>query len=466
MSKPRWSTALVVLAFLVGCSSTPTPPTVTPTAAATLALSTATTQPPIATIPLSATERPTGTPASSATPLVTPTLLLLSPSATVVTTPAIPAEARLTINCLTIAEKPPVDAKLNGVIVLFDPQSLRSSLLNLVTGSLQSLYTPTEYWRDLVVSTDGLRMAAKRVQFDKPGGRQIADQLVVMAADGKLLKAISFPNDYWILGPTWLDDQRLLVQLAALDPAENADLKAASLLVINPFTGERRTLRPNFPDIYDQPYVYNWHGWGETAYDPTLTRVVYPRNGTPQGIPYVLWDVQKHVALAAFYDGGGPVPRWSPDGTHFAVASPLLGKQTGFELYLFDRDGRQTAPLTNFSPYYRGLGDIGDLSWSPDGRYIAFWLSTASVKQTPEHLAILDMTTDRVTDYCVPGTSETSRASDSHDISIVWSPNSQQLVVRYQPDENSSHTTLVDIVRGYAVQISDRLEPVGWLATP
>jgi Tol biopolymer transport system component len=212
--------------------------------------------------------------------------------------------------------------------------------------------------------------------------------------------------------------------------------------------------------------VINWAGWGETAYDPTLTRVIYLGNETPQGIPYILWDMQKHSALATLYTTSFPIPRWSPDGTHFAVASSLLGNQTGFELYLMDRDGRQITPLTNFSAFYGGLDEIGDLSWSPDGRYIAFWLSIASAKQTPEHLAILDTTTDQVTDYCVPGTSETSRASDSHDVSIVWSPNSQQLAVRYQPDYQTSRTTLVDISRSYAFQISDNLEPVGWLASP
>jgi len=423
---------------------------------------------------LSVTSAPaTALPASTMTLPATPTHVPLSPTPAITSTPTIPPEARLKIHCLDVASAFPPQASSEGIIILKseviqgDYLSFDVFLQDMVTGTKTQLAKQNESLIYFTVSPDREKMAYNRILFDKPAGQSIKDQLIIATADGQLQKAIAWEQG-WVGIPGWLDDERLIINMAGNNPHESAGKKAYTLLMLNPFTGQRRILRPDFPDILDQHPVFDWDGWGETVYDPTLTRVVYLNYH--QG--YMLWDLKARQALATLGAEFSHPPHWSPDGAQFVVASD--GNQTinsGFELFSVSRDGQRITRLTNLTAY-NPAADMWGYSWSPDGSHLAFWLSTdpdaaGSDDHAAQRLAVLDLATQEVTNYCLP--LESYRGGDDavpfflSGTSPIWSPNGQQLIVESHYAKNASRVILVDIAQAFAVQIAENMMPAGWM---
>jgi Tol biopolymer transport system component len=371
----------------------------------------------------------------------------------------------------------PPPATSEGIVILEDEAiqgehtSFDVFLLDMATGAKTKLAKQNESLADFAISPDRKRMAYERVRFDKPRGTIIDDHLVIATADGQVQKTIPWEKG-WVGIPGWLDDERLVINMAGRDPDESTANKPATFLMLNPFTGERRILRPDFPDIYAEYPVIDWERWSETVYDPTLTRVVYLSSRDA----YVLWDLESNRALATLSSQFLHPPRWSPDGTQFVVAAnPDQQYDIGFELFSISRDGQQITPLTNLRAY--SPADMWSYSWSPDGSRLAFWLSTdpQSVAlgwndYTTQRLAVLDLTAQTVTDYCIPLDEYTGDPLlgtipffASGVTSPIWSPNGQQLIVESRYAQDASRVILVDVVQGFAVQIAENMMPAGWM---
>ena len=182
------------------------------------------------------------------------------------------------------------------------------------------------------------------------------EELVIAGANGQRLKAIPW-EEGWVGPLGWLDNQRLVISLAGLDLDENQGLYPSTLLLLDPFTGERQVLNPDFTGIYGTPKA-GWDGWGGTLYDPTLTRVVYPYIGDNDLYTYALWDLQKQklvATLEAVFAGPvsidwAPMPVWSPDGSHLVVKGLVedVNGETTVATFLVTRDG-QVEQLTETS---------------------------------------------------------------------------------------------------------------------
>jgi hypothetical protein len=102
-------------------------------------------------------------------------------------------------------------------------------------------------------------------------------------------------------------------------------------------------------------------------------------------------------------------------------------------------------------------------SWSPDGRHIAFWLITDPEHDHRVNLAILDTATLDVVNYCI-----TYEYIHQFARPLLWSPNSQQLVLEAGTlyDNKPQLVVVVDIVQGWAAEIAEEMMPVGWMVTP
>jgi acylaminoacyl-peptidase len=111
----------------------------------------------------------------------------------------------------------------------------------------------------------------------------------------------------------------------------------------------------------------------ENASDPQISpdgkRIVYERNFSD-----VMGDRRQSNLWIVDFDGSNhrPLttgaqndrsPRWSPDGTRVAYASTFVKSR---QLYVRWMDTGQTAKITNLT------ASPGGLSWSPDGKWIAF----------------------------------------------------------------------------------------------
>jgi dipeptidyl aminopeptidase/acylaminoacyl peptidase len=241
-------------------------------------------------------------------------------------------------------------------------------------------------------------------------------------------------------------------------------------------------LSENFPGFQISPLTLlpDWGGWNGVVYDPMLKFAIYPHTvgTTDQTYTYALWDLTKQKLVASleniftnfparnFY----PMPRWSPDGSHFVFVGGVFPLDPSsdiykLELYQVDRGG-QAEQLTHLS------GDVyiwdSSLSWSPDGRYIAFFIGPPLGAATQKaQVAVLDTVTLDVTKYCI------SISFHGFDGGVygtgfppppIWSPDSKQFLVEDWYQKEHRHTILVDIVHGSAAQLADDMEPMAWLS--
>ena len=407
-------------------------------------------------------------PSRTALPTVTPSLAVtITPSLS----PLVPPQGELAAQYLDILPELPPEAGIEGVLVLDSRLEVNrrvtgdTFLLNLATGdSRQIANEPGENQIDHTVSPDRTLLAYRSAIVDASDNIS-NEELVISDATGQRLKSIPW-EEGWVGIPGWLDNHRLVIRHTGLDSDENQVLKPATLLLLDPFTGKRQVLKPDFTGIYGTPKAY-WDGWGGTLYDPTLTRVIYPYLGDDDLYTYALWDLQKQklvTTLEAVFAGPvsvdwAPMPIWSPDGSRLVVTG--IAKDANgdivFETYLVTRDG-QVEQLTDLHENKRA--ELEMYSWSPDGRYIAAWLFTDENRERSvmSDLVIVDTQTRHDHRLLYQNRIRT--------LDRVWSPDGQQLIVTERTGGTDPSTVryrviLVDLARGFAAQIKEEVEAFG-----
>jgi len=390
-----------------------------------------------------------------------------------------PSDAHIMIQCLDVEATMPPDVASNGILVLDSRvedgsgryKNFDTYFMNMVTRTTTQVAEPRQNLEEFAVSPDRKWIAYSDSRSDE--NVKTSERSLVIAADGNQEYKVLPWDDAWG-SINWLDNQRLIIQKETRDNPNDIVAIASTFLVLDPFTGGQQTLQPDFPGIYDVPPLPIWDGWGETVYDPTLTRVVYLQGDVSGPFYYVLWDTQnsKQVSDIQIIGELSAIPRWSPDGKQFTLAPSLFENgqsYPSYELYSIDRDGKTTR-LTYLTDYYPRVY-IDDFSWSPDGRYIAFWFSswqdtTISYEALGNrYLAVLDTANGWVTNYCINGENDASIGLRIYPPPL-WSPDSKQVVVQSQVSKNYFQTVLVDVKESRAFIIAEDLAPVGWITTP
>jgi dipeptidyl aminopeptidase/acylaminoacyl peptidase len=126
---------------------------------------------------------------------------------------------------------------------------------------------------------------------------------------------------------------------------------------------------------------------------------------------------------------------WSPTGDWLAVVGPgvydLLAERRGAELFAIRPSDAMLIQWTNLTDVYGAVrinGHApGSISWSPDGRYIAFWVSELTgpdpATAEPSQLHVLDVTTGDLRRYC----DYTTGQHTPNPPRLVWSPDGTYL---------------------------------------
>ncbi len=399
---------------------------------------------------------PTVTNIPTLSPTASPSPILTLPQ--VGTSTASPKAMR--DHCLEIADHPSSDYILKGTIVYKNSDDTDAFLWNDETKNVYRF--PREdgdrLW-DFDVSPD-----RKHVAYLHTSNTQ--DKLVIATADGQpIWSEIRIPDSYYW---NWFDNERLI---SSVIPQNGTP----SLFLLNPFTGKRQELRTDFPDSIlfsndlTDPRVYWWfrHG-GLPVYDPTLTRILYPecdsqcQDQSKSGWPIALWDVETSQVIARIMtmDNYGDTPVWTPDGTGFIISANIDPKDPnsyGSEFFAVSREG-QLNQLTHFMDSY-GAVDIHDsYSVSPNGKLLAFWILTVPSRYEGTRLAVLNMETGEVINYCIQSYGS---------VNPIWSPDGTQLVV-FVHDEQAPgirSTVLIDLAGNYAAQIAEDVVPAGWMVS-
>lgn len=424
--------------------------------------------------PIIPSQTPSNNLATPAVLAIPPTVTLSTISPEVTSTPILQPiseptaiddqNAGVDSKCIEVSQDLLKDQMGNGVAVLEDQRIGADNLvvpgfylLNMKTGASINLSRQGERFLNGSVSPDGTLLSVE-AGFSK---------LLIMLADGKVKKELPLGKG-WGSNGVWQDNQHLMIDIAGLDPDESRALKPGKLLWLDPFTGEKRILAPNFPNIYNGYPLPNWgNQWGHSlvVYNPSLTRAVYLSDW---GINYVLWDMQKKKPLMSwtqFANAEQNIPRWSPDGEKFIMYG-ILGKLSTmpegpylpYKLYLVDNDGN-FSQLASVSVNLQ----IDDYFWSPSGRYIALTLlgNIASDGYYNDKLAVLDTKTKEITDYCVE-----FRPSGESEPSLIWSPDETQILLNDKYSQENRRVILVDLAKGTAFPIAQDMIATGWMKAP
>lgn len=283
---------------------------------------------------------------------------------------------------------------------------------------------PLAQGRNLMMSPN-----QKMLSYTRSG--ENADSVVVIIdSSGRQVATYPLTEDIGFVYE-WLNNDEILAQ-------KSGD-QLVNIFVINPFLQTIKTLSSSFENFYDINSPVFWI----PSYDLNLRFVVFPNKPSADNEEgYILWDSwqqkviwQKRSLTASKYS-----PAWSPARDRFAVAinSDSTGLRNKFELYIVQIDGNiliETTLNRSYSDVY--ISDI--LGWSPDGKYLAFWLTAQKDSSEEENrfpqMALLDTRDGTIINYCISG------YGVGYD--VVWAPDSEHFIVF--SDEQVSNL-LVDIL--------------------
>jgi hypothetical protein len=293
----------------------------------------------------------------------------------------------------------------------------------------------------------------------------------VVSTDGKTLIAIPAPAS-WVEVFGWMDSESLLIGNMPLRQ-DGSWYPPSSIVVINTKNSNYKEVFPDYPGIY--PYTsgppnFGLYSYSITAYDPTMTRVVYP-GVTPNYFFASLWDISNLHELARIYQPPSfNPPQWKQDGSSFLISAPLqytdwqgniyknvdyqLPYLGGNELFNVSKNGKATR-LTYLTT--RFIAEENSYVWSPNNEFVAFWLNT----QTDNYdwqLATLNIETGEIISYCVGG--------GDGSYSIIWSPDGNKIIstVEKETIDGSTKIILVDLVKETANIVTTHEVVVGWMA--
>lgn len=381
---------------------------------------------------------------STITPSITPT----------------PPPSSMEYKCLEILDELPQNSAIQGVIAFDTPTD---SWLYNFTEQKRIDFPHSEEMFDLQVSPDNKRMIYYRLVTNN-------DILIVMVdPEGKQLWQNTVRHESGIVWETygWFDKEQLW--LWKVMPMEDY------LIITNPFTGDQTQIETDDYVGYElaKPNIWGWTA-PFTKYDPFLTLVVYPAwLDTSKDVGYyVLKDLNSSKIFAKLItpDNFGTTPIWLSDGSKVimvANAGLLSSSYLANEFFTIDRKG-EIEQLTNFSDDHNEVVIYDNYSISPDNRYLAFWIVTKPGLYIDDRLAILDIATGKVVNYCLPGDPILQNASYTGVSAPIWSPDSNQLLFVSNNDEGTEkrYVILVDLVQQSAAKIAEDVEPKGWMIAP
>lgn len=340
--------------------------------------------------------------------------------------------------CLNIEKAPIKEFAFVGKILLSTSEINRIDRKIYTLSQADNLSVlVNEAYGDLIISPDSKRLAYNFSLDDQAD--QGTKSFKIISFDGKSEQEISYGTVHYDLRG-WLDNNRIILYSYT-----------KNLLVLDISTGETDEI-----DITSPDYGIGTDGFGYKAINHALDRMIYYRSLPVYEFPsIVLWDLENKKEIwrqdiraeLLWHD----LVQWSPDNTNFVVAGPVSTLDAVLELFMVNRNG-QAKQITHFKEAGLDHAMIDHPTWSPDGRYIAFWLENS--------LAVFDSITKKVTDYCVfvdePG------VLPSH---LYWSPDSKQIVLHGSTNPfGLKPVVIVNIEANKAVEIAgNEYSLEGWM---
>ena len=372
---------------------------------------------PTPTVEATATPPPTETPVA---PTETQINLPITPSETLPPTATeIPGRIK---KCLEVLPEVPLREVAAEGWVVYSKETLGTEVyINHETGEQYQIspqLSTTSRFVSAVLSPNRKYVAIEEHQMNQEM-HVINSHLWIVNAKGEIVANIDYDLTWGNF--RWVNDTQL--QINYLGEGQRWPFNT---LIIDPWTKKRVDIPAPFPNYYDQDWDFQGPWW-TMVYSPDMDQVVYVSNGEEEG-PWggvVLWDRPNEAALwqksdpASMYSS---TPAWSPQGDQVAVVVEN-------NLYLISQDGKE-----NQATFFGENTSVRSFSWSPDGHWIAFWVSYK--QEAVSRFFILDTITNTITDYCF-------EIYPSGRIPF-WSSDSRKVVIRImvKPDGDSRNISL------------------------
>ncbi|HEY3312130.1 MAG TPA: hypothetical protein VGK00_10870 [Anaerolineales bacterium] len=426
--------------------------------------------------PRSSTETPQ-TPLLTQTgrvPVIPPSLTVIPSTKTAITPATTPTvlptsqpETKIIEKCIDLSAG--ADIKVHAYAMVMDdlfPRDLHKlTMINLSDGTKTS---PGKVHAPIAISPDFTKFAY--LNYER--------KVIVSNAARQKLKEFQGTGN-WMGVLHWMDEQTVAVQNM---PFRNGYIyPPASVIALNLTTGKKVEYLPEYPRIDNLAGgVPNWEddAFTITVYNQTFSMVLYIASNVEGVGQLVLRDIINNQELIHLdgidYDSGGG-PKWFNGGGSFLMVVPpaftsIQGTiyknvndnvpyQGGLELFMIDGDGkikRLTYLTRNFVTGEEGI------SLSPDNSKVAFWLNKNyryRDMNASRQLAVLDIDSGLVTNYCITG--------GDYPHPPVWSADNRYLLVTISNSrENQSDVLLVDLTDLKARLVAQKNIGVGWLIAP
>lgn len=361
-------------------------------------------------------------PASSIPP--TPDMLVLTPLptntpvSTITITPTSQRTSTFKRQCVNIEQANiPLNKVISGTILLFTHENSPDILLDSRTGNEYKL--PTLDDGGMVSPNGDMYAYIEHSEHES----LTHSTLWVTNAKAEMVSKISLEG--WYGPPRWISNKRVIL----------STIEFGTLLVINPFTGEKILISNELPMLYT---LRSGGPWWRVEYSPDLewAAYFYVEPGGERGT--IVYDVVSKQYLWQSTNGDEGQPAWSPDGQEVAVIG--AGK-----LYLVDRSGSAKSISNEIETAAQNP------SWSPDGRYIAFW--NGEGYSGDNHLMVFDKIAGVVTDYCI---------ESPYPHNPIWSPGSRFVLVN-QVLESGAILINIQALTAHRIENIPNSTVFGWM---
>ena len=192
--------------------------------------------------------------------------------------------------------------------------------------------------------------------------------------------------------------------------------------------------------------------------DPSQKLIVYPQEYDS----ITLWDTKTQRVLVSLEDHGhfNHDPLWNLEGTNFVmivVSRSGIGQRME-DFFRVSSQG-ETQRITDFNKILDYVYIMNERR-SPDGKQVAFWISTEPDLKYGKWAIINLETPSQI--FCIEG----AEAKNLWTSLPIWSPNSRYVVVSNLDGSRAGPVILMDTLEQSATKIFEDAVPLGWLVKP
>jgi hypothetical protein len=377
----------------------------------------------------------------------TPDIVTLQPPSSTITPPSsqLPVLEQICLSPQNLSRS--LEVELDGTVLTFSIDN-PNYFLDLETKEAFSIPFSLSHHRLFGgrISPNNLWIAFEVDRLDN-NGDVLDSELVILDAYGQQITIMSWMKEWGVLRG-WLDDEHLFI--------DGKYPHRGTIFIVNPFLEQVKELPPIDLNIYDGYPPAVWSVFPNSE----LTLALYLNDSSQEaGVGYNLWNIMTGEKIWHQDSRTAPniLPFWSPDWKQFGVIveeNVILENQA--EIFIVDNSGNLILQ-TNFSSSYSYVFIGRNLTWSPDGRHLVFWLSIGSSDNPPQttSLAVLDLKEKKVTDYCIKSYGLGNK--------LVWVQDGRWLIT--WSDEISSNI-LIDLLANEAY-LFPVVGPIdGWMMKP